>query len=210
MGRSVRNMAVGFFAPEIRRGEILLEQAAVQKQRLRKDLEQKGFHVADVSDNLSVVRRRNGDRIVLFKKNLEREDTPEVPEHFFPENWERFGRKFDSTRAVGQVRVKGGTGRSYMIKTISPFRPPIRNPGDTHKGNTAFTEARILLDLQESGFSPEMPVAVIMRPGYLPTLVTRFIKGSRMASWQDASELQRRLKEKGYNPWIFSAWKSSG
>lgn len=196
---SVRNAWLGFFAPERLRRERLLGGIKESREAMQRSFEQHGFHVADVgrNGNLRVVRRPNGDRIVFFAKNLE---SDERLEHFFPENWQRFGTRFDSTRAVGQVMVKGGTGRSYMIKTISPFRPPIRRPGDENKGNTAFTEARILLDLHEQGFLPEVPVAVIMRPGYLPALVTRFIKGADTATWQEAVELQKRLKDRGYVP----------
>ncbi len=182
-----------------------MEGISESRKAIQQAFDEKGFHVADVGGkgNLRMVRRSNGDRIVLFSKNL---NDDEQPEYFFPENWQRSRTKFDSTRAVGQVQVRrqykpeGSDPRSYMIKTVSPFRPFRTRPENKHVGDTAFSEARILLDLQEHGFSPEVPVAVVMRPGYLPTLVTRFIKGSRMASWKEASDLQVRLKEAGYHP----------
>ncbi len=194
MGRRVRNTAVGFFAPDVRRRERLLEELPRKIEQIHRAISEKGFHVAQVSPNVAVVRRKNGDRVVLFSNNLEKGDNPETAEHFFPENWQRFPRLFDSTRAVGQVRVKGGTGRSYMVKTISPFRPK------PNLGNTAFTEARILLDLQKKGLEPEIPVAVILRNGYLPTLVTRFMPGTRMAMWDEALQVQQRIKKEGIRP----------
>jgi hypothetical protein len=199
VGTGVRNAWVSVFSPNQRRREKLRESMKKSQEVMARSFSEKGYHVTNVGKkgNIQVIRRSNGDRIVLFRKNLEENESFE---HFFPENWQRFGRTFDATRAVGQVSVKGGTGRSYMIKTVSPFRPPIRVQGETHMGNTTFTEARILLDLQADGFSPEIPVAVLMRTGYLPTLITRFIKGARMASWVNTSNLQERLRGKGYKP----------
>ncbi|MDP2717832.1 MAG: hypothetical protein Q8P02_03755, partial [Candidatus Micrarchaeota archaeon] len=140
VGQSVRHAWMGVFSPERLRRERMLVEIQKNRETVARSLREKGFHVADVgkNGNLSVVRRTNGDRIVLFKKNLLTEnlpdgEVPEVPEHFFPENWQRFGTKFDSTRAVRQVMVKGGSGRSYMVKTISPFRPPKWNADATHK-----------------------------------------------------------------------------
>ncbi len=200
LGRSIRNASVSFFSPDVRRREVLLEETPGKIEQIHREIAEKGFHVANVSPNVAVVRRKNGDRVVLFTKNLEQGSSPEVVEHFFPENWQRFNRSFDSTRHVGQVSVKGGTGRSYMLKTISPFRPIVYNPGEKHLGNTAFTEARILLDLQKKGFEPEVPVAVVLRPGYLPMLVTRFLPGTRMATWEKTLDLQKKIKQAGIRP----------
>ncbi|MBI5226861.1 hypothetical protein HY994_06555 [Candidatus Micrarchaeota archaeon] len=193
-------MTVGFFAPEVRRREILLEESPIQIEKMRRSIEEKGYHLAKVSSNLSVIRHKNGDRIVLFTNNLETGETPETPEHFFPENWVK--RPFDkvSTREVASVYVKGGTGRSYMVKSISPFRPPLRTIEDTHQGNSTFSEARILLQLQQAGHYPEIPLAIVMRPGYLPTLVTRFIKSAKMADMEQTLKLLTKLKEEGYKP----------
>ncbi|GEM_PF-6199877 len=169
------------------------ETLAESEARMKLQMKTKGYSVHR-QEKITLVRHRNGDRIVLFNRNLRGRPV----EAFFPEHWTvetNFSQSFQRSRWVAQIRSFGR--RRLFVKDVSQFggfsRP--RNK----QFNTRFSEARILLELSKQGHSPEAALAVVMRPGYAPVLVTSML-GGRMATVDEATRLKESLHSSGFQP----------
>ncbi|GEM_PF-3746789 len=116
--------------------------------------------------HVRVIRRHNGDRLILFKRNTRGHPT----EMYFPDNWHSVE---PVSHAEGRRVVRTRFGRrSFFVRDISPFRGE-----DELTGNTLFSEARILGFLHSKKIPFERVLAVYVSKAHLPLLISSPVAG---------------------------------
>ena len=116
-----------------------------------------------------VVRRENGDRIIVFPGH-------DLPDHaFYPERLKIVTENRSNRHTAVVFHEQKGFGR-FVVKEVGPGGYAIPT------NNSLFTEVRLLLEAAKRGVKVEEPLAVyVSRKGGLPKLFTRYVEGVHAA-----------------------------